>query len=132
MTTQPRYTHGHHESVLKSHTWRTIGNSAAYLEPQLAAGLSLLDVGCGPGTITVEFADRLLRMYYDTEQPIPLDTEWVSRRLRVGSDCVFSVLREHVYETILHNLTLQTPGRTCSTLLTGRILGNPYLVLSKS
>ena len=53
------YTHGHHESVLKSHTWRTIANSAAYLEPQLAAGLSLLDVGCGPGTITVEFADRL-------------------------------------------------------------------------
>ena len=37
---------------------------------------------------------RLLDMYYDTEQPIPLDTEWVSRRLRVGSDCVFSVLRD--------------------------------------
>jgi len=53
------YTHGHHESVLKSHTWRTIANSAAYLEPQFEAGLSLLDVGCGPGTITVEFADRL-------------------------------------------------------------------------
>ncbi len=56
---EERYTHGHHESVLKSHTWRTIANSAAYLEPHLQAGLSLLDVGCGPGTITVEFADRL-------------------------------------------------------------------------
>ncbi len=54
-----KYTHGHHESVLKSHTWRTIANSAAYLEARLAPGLSLLDVGCGPGTITVEFADRL-------------------------------------------------------------------------
>jgi len=54
-----RYTHGHHESVLKSHTWRTIENSAAYLSPHLEAGLSLLDLGCGPGTITVEFADRL-------------------------------------------------------------------------
>ena len=54
-----RYTHGHHESVLKSHTWRTIANSAAYLSPRLAPGLSLLDIGCGPGTITVEFADRL-------------------------------------------------------------------------
>jgi SAM-dependent methyltransferase len=53
-----RYTHGHHESVLKSHTWRTIANSAAYLEPALGAGLSLLDIGCGPGTITVEFAER--------------------------------------------------------------------------
>lgn len=54
-----RYSHGHHESVLKSHRWRTIGNSAAYLAEHLHPGLSLLDVGCGPGTITVEFADRL-------------------------------------------------------------------------
>ena len=56
---EERYTHGHHESVLKSHTWRTIANSAAYLEPHLHGGLSLLDVGCGPGTITLEFADHV-------------------------------------------------------------------------
>ncbi len=54
-----KYTHGHHESVLASHRWRTIANSAAYLEPHLVAGRSLLDVGCGPGTITAEFAQRL-------------------------------------------------------------------------
>jgi SAM-dependent methyltransferase len=53
------YTHGHHESVLRSHTWRTVANSAAYLIPELEAGLSLLDVGCGPGTITVDLARRL-------------------------------------------------------------------------
>jgi len=53
------YTHGHHESVLRSHTWRTVENSAAYLLPELAGGRSLLDVGCGPGTITVDFAARL-------------------------------------------------------------------------
>ena len=54
-----RYTHGHHESVLRSHTWRTIANSAAYLEPELLPGRSLLDVGSGPGTITAELAERL-------------------------------------------------------------------------
>ena len=27
----PRYTHGHHEAVLRSHRWRTVENSAAYL-----------------------------------------------------------------------------------------------------
>jgi SAM-dependent methyltransferase len=50
------YTHGHHESVLRSHTWRTAENSAAYLLPSLGPGLSVLDVGCGPGTITADFA----------------------------------------------------------------------------
>ena len=54
-----RYTHGHHESVLRSYTWRTVANSAAYLVPHLDPGLSLLDVGCGPGTITVDLARRL-------------------------------------------------------------------------
>mgnify|MGYP003466422549 CR=1 FL=1 len=54
-----RYTHGHHESVLRSHEWRTIENSAAYLAPLLTEGASVLDIGCGPGTITAEFADRV-------------------------------------------------------------------------
>jgi SAM-dependent methyltransferase len=53
------YTHGHHESVLRSHRWRTAENSAAYLLPHLRPGISLLDVGCGPGTITRDLATRL-------------------------------------------------------------------------
>lgn len=50
------YTHGHHESVLRAHTSRTAENSAAYLIPHLTHGLSVLDVGSGPGTITADFA----------------------------------------------------------------------------
>jgi SAM-dependent methyltransferase len=53
------YTHGHHESVLRSHTWRTVENSAAYLAPHLAPGLRVLDIGCGPGTITADLARRV-------------------------------------------------------------------------
>jgi len=49
-----RYTHGHGESVLRSHRWRTAQNSAAYLLPHLHRGASLLDVGSGPGTITAD------------------------------------------------------------------------------
>ncbi|MDG3017231.1 methyltransferase domain-containing protein [Speluncibacter jeojiensis] len=50
------YTHGHHESVLRSHRQRTAENSAGYLLPHLGAGVSVLDVGCGPGTITSDLA----------------------------------------------------------------------------
>jgi ubiquinone/menaquinone biosynthesis C-methylase UbiE len=50
------YGHGHHESVLRSHRWRTAANSAAHLLPHLRPHQSLLDVGCGPGTITADLA----------------------------------------------------------------------------
>jgi len=59
MTSPNPYTHGHHESVLRSHQWRTAENSAAYLLPHLDPGASLLDIGAGPGTITVDFAERV-------------------------------------------------------------------------
>lgn len=50
------YLHGHHDSVLRSHRWRTPENSAGYLIGRLAPAARLLDVGCGPGTITVGLA----------------------------------------------------------------------------
>lgn len=52
----PRYTHGHSDSVLRSHRWRTAQNSAAYLLDRLQPGADLLDVGSGPGTITADLA----------------------------------------------------------------------------
>lgn len=55
----PTYTHGHHESVLRSHRWRTAENSAGYLLPHLSGNLTLLDVGAGPGTITADLAERV-------------------------------------------------------------------------
>ncbi len=57
MSNPATYTHGHHDSVLRSHRWRTAVNSAGYLLPHLEAGMSLLDVGSGPGTITADLAE---------------------------------------------------------------------------
>lgn len=59
MDVTPAYTHGHAESVLRSHRTRTAENSAAYLLPLLRPGLEVLDVGSGPGTITVDLAERV-------------------------------------------------------------------------
>ncbi len=53
------YAHGHHESVLRSHAARTVADSAAYLVSSLSTGARILDVGAGPGTITVDLADRV-------------------------------------------------------------------------
>lgn len=51
-----RYTHGHEDSTLASHGARTAANSAAYLLSHLSPGMSVLDVGCGPGSITLDLA----------------------------------------------------------------------------
>jgi SAM-dependent methyltransferase len=53
------YTHGHHASVVRTHAWRTVENSAAYLVPHLADGQQVLDIGSGPGTISIDLARRV-------------------------------------------------------------------------
>lgn len=68
------YTHGHHEVVLRAHGARTAENSCGYLLPLLRPDLTLLDVGCGPGSITVDLAERLgphrVRGVEITEDPL--------------------------------------------------------------
>ncbi|MXX80489.1 MAG: methyltransferase domain-containing protein [Chloroflexi bacterium] len=51
-----RYTHGHHESVVQSHARRRAEVEAWFLLPRLGPGVSLLDAGCGPGTVTTGLA----------------------------------------------------------------------------
>jgi 2-polyprenyl-3-methyl-5-hydroxy-6-metoxy-1,4-benzoquinol methylase len=86
------YTHGHADPVLQSHRWRTVENSAGYLAPHLRPGLDVLDVGCGPGTITVDLAARVApgRVVGLDISPAPLDE---ARELagRSGVDVEFTV-----------------------------------------
>ncbi|EGO53999.1 hypothetical protein NEUTE1DRAFT_124374 [Neurospora tetrasperma FGSC 2508] len=67
MTTQHTpYAIGHAPSHTKHHEWRTAANSAPHLLPHLPKALSsnpnlkLLDIGCGPGTISASLAQHLL------------------------------------------------------------------------
>lgn len=69
-----RYTHGHEQAVLASHAQRTAAACAAYLLPHLRSGMRLLDVGFGPGTITLDLAEAVapgeVVGIENTEQPL--------------------------------------------------------------
>lgn len=77
--TSEQYTHGHHESVLRSHLWRTAENSAGFLLPHLRANFVVLDVGCGPGNITADLAARVPQ---GTVTGIDRSSDVVARALR--------------------------------------------------
>lgn len=53
------YTHGHDVSVVSQHRKRTAAEAAGFLLPHLKPGMRLLDVGCGPGSITLGLADAV-------------------------------------------------------------------------
>lgn len=61
-THEHRHTGGHHDDALASHRWRTAENSAAYLLPHLTPDAVVLDVGCGPATVTAGIAARVARV----------------------------------------------------------------------
>lgn len=53
------YTHGHAPAVVRQHAQRTADEAAAFVLPSLRPGMRLLDVGCGPGSITRGLAERV-------------------------------------------------------------------------
>lgn len=52
---ETNYTQGYSKATLSSHASRTIESDASFLIPHLRATDHILDVGCGPGTITAGF-----------------------------------------------------------------------------
>ncbi|RCK59656.1 putative methyltransferase C1B3.06c [Candida viswanathii] len=59
-TEQAYYSRGFQKPVSDTHAWRTVENSAKYVVPVLQPDFHVLDVGSGPGTITIDFAKTYL------------------------------------------------------------------------
>ncbi|KAM7200354.1 methyltransferase [Naviculisporaceae sp. PSN 640] len=53
------YTQGYSQATQATHASRTIESDASFLIPHIKPTDSILDVGCGPGTITIGFVDLL-------------------------------------------------------------------------
>ncbi|KAL4787113.1 S-adenosyl-L-methionine-dependent methyltransferase [Aspergillus varians] len=70
------YATNHAPSVLKTHSWRTAQNSAPHLLPHLTPSMKILDIGCGPGSITVSLAELIPSGHITGLEyvPDPLDT----------------------------------------------------------
>ena len=58
-TSQPTYTMGYGPEFQKLLERRNAADCAAHLLPHLRPGMRLLDLGCGPGTISVGLAEAV-------------------------------------------------------------------------
>jgi len=54
-----RYVPGYGPAQVQRHSSRTVARQGAFFLPHLKPGMSLLDSGCGPGTITIGLAQAL-------------------------------------------------------------------------
>ena len=86
-----RYTHGYHEAIVGSYAERTTEECAAFLLPRLQPDAVVLDVGSGPGTITVGLARRAGRV-------IGLD----------ASVAMVEAARNHAARTGIGNVSFET------------------------
>lgn len=86
-----RYTHGHRGAAVDSHARRSAVDSAAFLLPHLERGQALLDLGCGPGSITIDLAARVASVTGVDSAPEAVARARRDAAARGAGNCHFTV-----------------------------------------
>lgn len=84
-----RYVHAGHDEALVAHARRTVADSAAFLIPYLDEGARLVDVGCGPGSITLDLAEYVGEVVGVDAEGDRLESAEAARRSRGADNASF-------------------------------------------
>ena len=90
-TMSERYTHGHFGTVVDNHASRTAANSALFLLPHLRPSDRLLDIGCGPGSISMDLAELVATVLGVDAAAEAITRAEEDRRLRGVANASFRV-----------------------------------------
>jgi ubiquinone/menaquinone biosynthesis C-methylase UbiE len=131
-TRADHYVAGYSPATIQHYTRRTVARQAAFILPHLRAGMTLLDCGCGPGTITLGLAQTVapgLVVGIDIEPSV------VARARVLGREQGVSTVHFHVassfalpfaegsFDAVFAHTLLQHLSRPISTLKEmGRVL----------
>lgn len=124
-----RYTHGHGDAVLDNHVSRTAEHSMGFVLPHLHRDSRVLDVGCGPGSITVDLAARIAGLggaasqvigVENTEVPLTAAREQaeqrgVGARFETGDACALA-FPDSSFDLVLAHQVLQHLGDPVTAL----------------
>lgn len=59
MSTKERYSGGYSSLIIEQFKGRALARQGAFLLPYLKSGITVLDCGCGPGSMTLDIAERV-------------------------------------------------------------------------
>jgi SAM-dependent methyltransferase len=107
-----------------AHGRRTAERWAGFLLPHLGPGMRLLDLGCGPGSITADLATRGIPATGVDLDPVPVDGVAVA-----GADGATLPFRDGSFDALYANAVLQHVPDPLAVLVEARRVARPGAVI---